>query len=135
MPRSKAAAAEEPAEKSAVPSDTEETEEPVEAETSEPEPEFPEPEPEEPENPEPEAEEPENPAPEAEEEGDEIGLNPGEEIVSQRTRDDAVVVAVTNFGRKLEITPEGSVTVVTGPPLTTILPLTPQPKSSEPVPA
>jgi hypothetical protein len=57
--------------------------------------------------------------------GVEIGLNPGEEVISQRARDDAVVVAVTNFGRKLEITPEGEVTVVTGAPLDVVMPAEP----------
>jgi hypothetical protein len=60
--------------------------------------------------------------------GVDLPLSPGEEIISQRTDDDAILWAVTNFGRKLRIDPEGGVEVVTGPPLDVIIPA--QPKST-----
>lgn len=66
-------------------------------------------------------------AAEAEEAGVEVGLSPGEEYISERLRDDAVLVVVTNFGRKIEIDPDGNMTVVTGPPLDVIIPAEPVP--------
>ena len=62
-----------------------------------------------------------------EEGGKDLGLNPGEEIIAQRTDDLAILWAVTNFGRKLRIDPDGNVEVVTGPPLDVILPPKPIP--------
>jgi hypothetical protein len=70
---------------------------------------------------------PEADAPEAEEEGVEVGFSPGEEVISERLRDDAVLVVVTNFGRKVEIDPDGTKRVITGPPLEVVIPAEPVP--------
>jgi hypothetical protein len=111
-------AAEEPEETVAVPSDSEEIAEEPEVVAEEPVEETP--------NAEDDPAEPEAVedagAPEAEETGTEVGLSPGEEFISERLRDDAVLVVVTNFGRKIEISPDGVMTVVTGPPLDVIIP-------------
>ena len=107
--------AEEPVEETAVPSDTNEPEAPADV------PETDESEPADATQPadaveDTDAESEEAMAPD-DEGGSEFGLDEGEFVIAQRTRDDAVVVAATNLGRKIEITPEGQVTVVTGPPL------------------
>ena len=116
-----------PEETPAVPSDTNEPQDqPADATPADDDPKEPEAtEPKEPEDvpSEPEAED--APETEAEEGGTELGLSPGEEFISQRLRDDAVLVVVTNFGRKIEIDPDGHMTVVTGPPLDVIVPAQP----------
>lgn len=70
------------------------------------------------------------PAPEPVEEekaSGELPLGEGEEIVAQRTTDEAVLIVVTNWGRKVRIYPDTTYEVVTGPPFGADVRATPKP--------
>jgi hypothetical protein len=47
-----------------------------------------------------------------------LPLAEGEEVMGQRTDDDGDLIVVTSFGRKLAISPDGWMSVLTGTPLT-----------------
>lgn len=59
--------------------------------------------------------------------GRELPLDQGEEIIAERVDEGGDLIVVTNFGRKVGISPDGDLTVLTGPALGIAVPATPTP--------
>lgn len=59
-----------------------------------------------------------------------LPLDEGEEITAERLDEDGVLIVVTSFGRKIGISPDGFLSVLTGPDIAVRVPPVPKPPRS-----